>query len=311
VTIWMLASEGGVPGLPTEAPDDAREATQLILDTLAGLWTTFVAKLPVIGIALVVFVIGAVLAGFVSRHAAGALRRTSADPNVITLVDRLLRLSLIVAVALLSLSMMGVPVSAALASLGLAGLAVAFALQNILENFVSGVLLLARKPFRVGEQIRTGEHEGTVSDIDLRVTRLVDYDGETVLIPNADVFRSALINLTRRGRRRTRVMIGIDYRDDHDAAREVIRSAVASTDGVLGDPEVEVLLTELGESSVDFEVRYWTLPDIRSVRHTQDRVLSAAKRAIEEAGMTIPWPIRTLVLDDAVRVERADTGRDA
>jgi len=72
---------------------------------------------------------------------------------------------------------------------------------------------------------------------------------------------------------------------------------VRGVDGVLQDPEPEVLLTELGDSSVNFEVRYWTRPDIRSVRHAQDRVLAAAKRGIEEAGMTIPWPIRTVVPD--------------
>ena len=84
----------------------------------------------------------------------------------------------------------------------------------------------------------------------------------------------------------------------------MISTAVTSVDGVLSDPAPEVLLTELGESSVDFELRYWTLPDIRSVRFTQDAVLSAAKRGIEDAGMTIPWPIRTLVVDGPVSLER-------
>ena len=87
-----------------------------------------------------------------------------------------------------------------------------------------------------------------------------------------------------------------------DAAREVIRTAVTEVEGVLPTPAPQVLLVELGDSSVNFEVRYWTAPDIASVMAAQDRVLSAAKRAIETAGMTIPWPIRTLVLDDAVRV---------
>jgi small conductance mechanosensitive channel len=137
--------------------------------------------------------------------------------------------------------------------------------------------------------------------VDLRVTRLIDYDGELVLIPNRDVYNNTLVNLTRRGKRRTVVMVGVDYRDDHDDARAVILDAVCVVEGVLDHPEPEVLLTELGESSVNFEVRYWTRPDIRTVQRTQDRVLAAVKRGIQDAGLT-PWPIRTLVPDGTFRM---------
>ncbi len=96
----------------------------------------------------------------------------------------------------------------------------------------------------------------------------------------------------------------MDYRDDADRARAVIADAAAAVEGVASDPAPEVLLTELAESSVLFEVRYWTAPDIATVRHVQDRVLAAAKRGIQDAGMTIPWPIRTLVADRPVRFTR-------
>jgi small-conductance mechanosensitive channel len=136
-----------------------------------------------------------------------------------------------------------------------------------------GLILLVRKPFRAGDLIRTNDFEGTVEDIDLRVTRLIDYDGELILIPNRDVYTHPLVNLTRRGVRRTTAVVGVDYRDDHDR-------------------------------SVNFEVRYRTAADIRTVRHTQDRVLATAKRGIQDAGMTIPWPIRTLVVDGPINVDR-------
>jgi small conductance mechanosensitive channel len=200
-------------------------------------------------------------------------------------------------VFLFALSMIGVEVGAVLAGLGLAGLALAFALQNILENFVAGMLILIRKPFRPGDQIESNEFSGTVEDIDLRVTRLRDFDDEIVLIPNATVFTEPIINLTRMGRRRTRVIVGIDYRDDHDRAQEVLAATVREVDGVLATPEPEVLCIELGDSSVDFEVSYWTLPQMREVRFVRDRVLRACKSAVEAEGMTIPWPIRTLAAD--------------
>ncbi len=276
------------------------------LETVEGLYQGFLRNLPLIGIALGLAVLGIVVTFSLTSAARRGLEGTKADPVAVDFTIRILRLLGILFAILSAFAIAGVEVGPALAGLGLAGLAVAFAVQAILENFIAGIILLVRRPFRAGDQIRTGEFEGTIQDIDLRVTRLVDYDGVLTLIPNVDVYTNPVVNLTRRGKRRTVVTIGIDYRDDHDAAREVIRGAVTAVDGVLADPPPEVLLTELGESSVDFEVRYWTLPDIRSVRYTQDAVLSAAKRAIEDAGMTIPWPIRTLVVDGPVALERPD-----
>lgn len=274
------------------------------LEQTKALYASFVANLPILGIAIVVGVVGVVVALLFATLAQRGLRRAMADPVAAGLLGRILRVLAVVAALLLALAIAGVEVGPALAGLGLAGLALAFALQGILENFIAGLILLARKPFRAGDQIVTNDYEGTVQDIDMRVTKLVDYDGRLIHIPNVDVYTKPLTNLTRRGKRRTRVTVGVDYRDDHDAARRVIRKAVEAVEGVLGDPAVEVLLTELADSSVNFEVRYWTKPDIGSVRNTQDAVLSAAKRAIEDAGMSIPWPIRTLVHDSPLRVER-------
>jgi small conductance mechanosensitive channel len=290
--VVLLATEGGV--------DDALEPT---IDTVESLYDGFWANLPIIGIALGLAVVGIVIAFTLASAVRRGLERTKADPVAIDFSVRLLRIFGVIAALLLGFAVAGVEVGPALAGLGLAGLAVAFAVQAILENFIAGIILLVRRPFRSGDQIRTGDYEGTVQDIDLRVTRLVDYDGVVVQIPNVDVYTNPVVNLTRRGKRRTTVVIGIDYRDDHDAAREVIRMAVTQVEGVLDDPAVEVLLTELAESSVNFEIRYWTLPDIRSVRHVQDRVLSAAKRAVTEAGLTIPWPITTVMVDNPLPVQ--------
>jgi small conductance mechanosensitive channel len=286
-------------------PSDLWDVLQEALTQLAA---GFVAWLPLLALALVVLVVALVASRYAVRGVERGMRRGKVDETVQRLVSMLLQVSLAIISVLTALSVAGISVGAALAGLGLAGLALAFALQSILENFVAGMLILIRKPFRRGDQIISGEFEGTVDDIDLRVTRLVDYDGELVLIPNATVFTEPLINLTKRGRRRTRVTVGIDYRDDHDAAGAILRDAAAAVEGVLADPAPNAWVVELGESSVDFEVNYWTMPDIRSVRVTQDRVLRACKTAIEGAGMTIPWPIRTLAPDSAaLRVDRTRT----
>ncbi len=295
-----------------QAGPDASEAADAVgelAEDARTFGTTIIDRLPVILTSITVGVIALALALLLARVVERMLARTRADQVAVVLVSRIVRLLGILGALLLTLSIAGVEIGSVLAALAVAGVAVGLAVQGILENFIAGVILLIRKPFSAGDQIRSGEFEGTIESIDLRVTHLIDYDGETVLIPNRDVYNNPLVNLTRRGKRRTVVVVGVDYRDDHDDARDVIFEAVRSVDGVLDHPEPEVLLTELGESSVNFEVRYWTRPDIRSVRRTQDRVLAAAKRGIQDAGMTIPWPIRTLVPDGTFHTARREPPR--
>ncbi len=294
------------PGLQIDSPQDLGEATTVLWDSIEGLIEGFLRSLPLIGLGVLILVVGVLVARLVGQGAERGIRRAGGDQVVVNLGARLVRLAVVVAAVLLALSVAGVPVGAALAGLGIAGLAIAFALQSILENFVAGVILILRKPISHGEQVIIGEQEGTVDDIDLRVTRLIDYDGEMIIIPNGEVFKATIINLTRRGKRRTRVVVGIDYRDDHDAARDLIETAVAAVEGVIATPAPQARCIALGESSVDFEVRYWTAPDIASVVDVRDRVLRGVKTAIEGADMTIPWPIRTLAFDNTLAHARAD-----
>jgi small-conductance mechanosensitive channel len=260
-----------------------------------------VDRLPQVIAGVATAVVAVVLVLVLAKAVERALGRTRADLLAVVMLSRIVRLVGVLGAVLLGLSVAGIAVGSVLAGLAVVGVAVGLAMQATIENFITGIIMMVRKPFSAGDQIRSGEFEGTVDAVDLRVTRMVDYDGEFVLIPNRDVYNTTLVNLTRRGKRRTVVMVGVDYRDDHDRARAVIGQAVCRVEGVLDHPEPEVLLTELGESSVNFEVHYWTRPDISSVRRTQDRVLAAVKASIQGAGLTIPWPIRTLVPNGTFR----------
>jgi small conductance mechanosensitive channel len=279
---------------------------QVLLDAVQDLATSFAQRVPLFVLGALVLLVTLVATRLAIKVFERGMRRARIDHTVERLISNLLRVALVTAAFLLAMSVAGISVGALLAGVGLAGLALAFALQNILENFVAGVLILIRRPFRRGDQVVTNEYAGVIMDIDLRVTRLRVFDGEEVLIPNATVFTEPITNLTRLGSRRTQIVVGIDYRDDHTAVQTLLLDVVAAVPGVLDVPEPEVLLAEFGESSVDVEVSYWTAPDMRSVRHVRHHVLVACKTAIEGAGMTIPWPIRTLAADrDALRV-RAD-----
>ncbi|MEE8599977.1 mechanosensitive ion channel family protein [Euzebya tangerina] len=286
-----------------QAPTNLEEAVDVVVTKVGELWTGLLLSLPIILIGLVIFAILLVIVLTVARTFRRGISRAGVEPTVAGLLHRIVRTGLIFGALLFALSITGVRVGAVLGALAVLGFVVGLAVQGILENFVAGVILLIRQPFKIGDQIISGDYEGTVKEIDFRVTRLVAYDGTLNLVPNSDVYGTPIINLTRRGKRRTTVGIGVDYRDDQDQAREVLLEALRSVDGVMEDPAPQALLSELGDSSVNFELRYWTAPDIATVVVVRDRVLSAAKRAVDEAGLTIPWPIRTLIVDGDSQIQ--------
>ncbi|XWK90275.1 MAG: mechanosensitive ion channel family protein [Phormidium sp.] len=182
--------------------------------------------------------------------------------------------------------------------LGLSSVAFGFAFQDIFKNFLAGILLLLQEPFRIGDQIIVEDYEGTVEDIAIRSTQIVTYQGEIVVIPNAILFTNPVQVLTAQRQRRTDLGIGVDYNTDLRLAVGILRQAVSAVEGVLAEPKPEVDGLGFGESSIDFVVRYWTLPQKIHVRRTRTKVIIALKEACDKAGINIPYPIRTLYYYD-------------
>ena len=182
--------------------------------------------------------------------------------------------------------------------LGLGSVAIGFAFQDIFKNFLAGVLLLLNEPFRLNDQIVVNDYEGTVEQINIRSTEIRTYQGERVVIPNATVFTSSVRVLTDRPYRRTDLAIGLDYNTPLPRAVQVLLMALTDVKGVLSTPSAEVDVVGFGDSSIDFVVRYWTLPQKLHVRQTQTRVMMALKEACDQANFNIPYPIRSVYLFD-------------
>lgn len=276
---------------------DPSTVVDLVRDAFAELAGDVLARLPLILIALLVLVLLLVVVRLIMKGVNRGMRRGDVDFTVRRLVSNLLRMTLLLLVFLLALSVAGVEIGAMLAALGLIGLGLALALQNILENIISGVLILIRKPYDRGEIVVVDGLEGFVDDVDLRVTTIRAYDGTVTLVPNADIYRNQITNLSRRGTRRTTIHVGIDYRNDQERARQLLLDTVVGLEEVLDDPEPLVFLTGLGDSSVNFEVRVWFDVTTNGVPDMQDRCYRACKAALDAEGFTIPWPIRTLAPD--------------
>ena len=185
-----------------------------------------------------------------------------------------------------------------LGGLGIAGVAVGFAAQDLLSNVLAGITLLLDRPFTIGDWIRVNDWEGQVQRLTLRTTRLRTRDNELISIPNNKVAGNDVVNLSAGGPLRIRSSLGVSYRADLDQARTALMGVLEAEPKVLSDPPPRVAVTQLGDSSVSLDLIYWIAPESIPRRPLiQQRVVEASKRALDAAGVEIPFPQRVLHLE--------------
>ncbi|HEX6392778.1 MAG TPA: mechanosensitive ion channel family protein [Acidimicrobiales bacterium] len=200
---------------------------------------------------------------------------------------------------LYSLNALHVQVGPLVGALGIGGIALAFALQDILQNLVAGVILQARRPIRHGDQIEVGHYQGTVLDIDLRNVQIRTYDGLDVYLPNRLVLDGPIVNYTMSPLRRLALEIGIGYRSNLSDAQRCLLQAASSVDAVLAEPAPAAWVTEFGESSIKFSVLFWYAVADHTFWEVRSAVAVSIQQALRDAGIQIPYPIRTLEVDQS------------
>ncbi|MBT8216690.1 MAG: mechanosensitive ion channel family protein [Acidimicrobiia bacterium] len=193
-----------------------------------------------------------------------------------------------------ALGQVGVSLAPLLGIAGLFGLAFALAFQDVLANFVAGVFLAARRPFDQGDEIVTGDLAGVVEDIQLRALTLRTYDGQRVYVPNSMVWSNPIINRTELGRTRTRLEIGVAYGTQLDLAHDVLLRALGAVEGVLDDPAPQARAHEFGDSSINFALLFWHAAPKAQEWRVRHEVAVGVKAALDEAGITIPFPQRVV-----------------
>jgi len=193
------------------------------------------------------------------------------------------------------------------ATLGVGSVAIGFAFKDILQNLLAGLLILINRPYRRGDQIVVKGFEGTVEHIESRATSLKTYDGRRVIIPNSDIYTSAVIVNTAHPHRRDEYLIGIGYGDSPEASAETFRAAIAAVDGVLADPPCEVLPWELSNSTVNLLARWWVKSHRTDIVRTRARVMLAVHAAAVERGIDLPFPTQVILFHD--QTEETDGDR--
>lgn len=263
---------------------------------LQDLLTRGVEFLPKLLFSLVIFVLGLVLAGVLASLMRAAVERRGAGLEVELLVSKVTRWSIIFLAGLVALEQVDFNVTAFLTGLGVLGFTVGFAIQDVSKNFVAGFLLLLQQPFHIGDGIKVGSFSGTVTSVDLRATGLATIDGREVLIPNAEVFTSAIEKYGRAAQRRVEVAAGVSYDSDLETVEAVALEAIGEIDGVLAQPAPSVIFGNLGASTVDLVIYYWIDRGQISVMRAQDAGVRKIKRAFKEANIEMPFPVQTVYL---------------
>lgn len=244
--------------------------------------------------AIGILIAGFLLAGWASRAIRTRLEKLKRfDATLIPVLTQIARYAILVFTIVLVLAEFGIQTASIIAVLGAAGLAIGLALQGTLQNVAAGLMLLFLRPFKVGDFIETSAGSGTVQEIGMFMTRMRTSQGLFVAAPNSKIWSDSITNFSKLPTRRIDLVVGISYDDDIDKARALILKLARGKEQVLDSPEPVVNVTNLGDSSVDLELRAWTRrEDYWEIRWG---LIRDVKYALDKAGISIPYPHVQLV----------------
>jgi small-conductance mechanosensitive channel len=270
---------------------------QTIMTSANHLLQQMISRIPYLIVASLVFVIFWVLSIFFKKAVTRILGSRKHHQNLVT-VFRRVGSALILFLGFMVAMIIAVPSftpGKLIGALGIGSVAIGFAFKDIFQNLLSGILLLLSEPFRIGDQIISGNFEGTVEDIQIRATTIRTYDGRKVVIPNSQLYTSTMTVNTAYSQRRLEFDVGIGYENNIIDAQRVILSVLKAAPTVSKLAEPSVIATALADSSVVLRVR-WFIDDGTQTNRVAsiNEVIILVKKALEESNISIPFPVTTL-----------------
>lgn len=270
---------------------------QTIMTSANHLLQQMISRIPYLIVASLVFVIFWALSIFFKKAVTRILGNRKHHQNLIT-VFRRVGSALILFLGFMVAMIIAVPSftpGKLIGALGIGSVAIGFAFKDIFQNLLSGILLLLSEPFRIGDQIISGNFEGTVEDIQIRATTIRTYDGRKVVIPNSQLYTSTMTVNTAYSQRRLEFDVGIGYENNIIDAQQVILNVLKAAPTVSKLAEPSVVATALADSSIVLRVR-WFIDDGTQTNRVAsiNEVIILVKEALEEANISIPFPVTTL-----------------
>lgn len=245
------------------------------------------------------FTVLILIAGWAASSFAGrsvrklAIRSPKIDPTIVPMLYTVTVWSIRIFVLIAVLARFGVQTASVIAVLGAAGLAIGLALQGTLQNIAAGIMLLALRPLRAGEYISVvGKGDGTVAEVGLFLTRLIQFDGVHLTLPNSLVWGNPIINYSRNATRRLDVEVAVRYGDDLELALRELATLIESHQYVLPDPKPQVMVTEYRESTTIVNMRVWVAAD--NYWNLRFDLYRNALQALARAGLKMPIPVREI-----------------
>ena len=258
----------------------------------AELWTqvqtTGVSFLIKAAIAIVIFVVGRMIARAIANGISKLMQAQEVDKILQTFVSNLAYWSMMIFVIIAAITQLGIATTSLIAIMGAAGLAIGLALQGSLANFAAGVLIVMFRPYRVGDFVEAAGIAGVVVQVQILTTVLKTGDNKQIVVPNAQIMGSIITNYSANDTRRVDMVVGVSYEDDIDKVRATIKELIAADDRVLSEPECLIAVAELADSSVNFNVRPW----VRSADYwgVKFDLTEAIKKRFDKEGISFPFP---------------------
>jgi len=254
-----------------------------------------------VALVFIVMFLAWTISGWVSGVVQSSLTKLRFDATLTKFLAKLVRWGVLFLAALGCLDKFGVGTTGFAAVIGATGLAIGLAFQGTLSNFAAGAMLLIFRPYKVGDVVNIANYLGTVDEIELFTTSIDTFDNRRIIIPNSEIFGAVIENITHNRLRRIDIDVGVSYRADVDQTREVLIAALRSVPGIVATPEPNAILTALGNSSVDWQVRAWgPTKDFGALKHA---VIRAVKMHLDDAGLEIPYPQMDLHLRSQAQPE--------
>ncbi len=252
-------------------------------------------------VAILIFLVGRWIAKWLTGLSRRMMTRGRLDEMLINFLANIVYLVLLVAVVLATLDHIGIQTTSLLAIFGAAGLAVGLALKDSLANFSSGVMIILFRPFKAGDYIEAGGTAGVVEEVRMFATMLRTGDNRAVIVPNSQIYDGTITNYSTKPTRRIDLVFGIGYDDDIAKAKQIMADILQQDERILDDPPPAIAMAELGDSSVNFNVRPWVNSgDYWPVRAD---LLEKIKLAFDANGISIPYPQRDVHL---YQIEQTD-----
>lgn len=245
----------------------------------------------VILIFLLFFLTGRITKWIVTK----VLAKSKIDVGIRMSIGTIIKYLIIVLGLIIILQTVGINLSSLTILAGALGVGIGFGLQNITNNFVSGIIILLERPIKVGDKIEVGDIDGDVTDISMRATTIVTNDNIAMIVPNSQFISSTVINWSYTDKNiRFRIPVGVSYKEDPEKVRDVLLDTVSKMDGVLSEPAPKVLIHSFGDSSINLELRVWTNKYTHRRGFFRSEIYYAIFKRFREEKIEIPFPQRDL-----------------